>query len=450
MAVAGVMAATVVTGSGLAVITTLALAGWIAAPDASAGLPAVLRTAAALWLVAQHVGFTVRGVGHVGLLPLGLVLLPGALLWRAGRWIVRTAGVSRLGQAGVAAVALAVPYSLLTAALAIVSRSHQWAASPPQAAICGLLLAFAAGGLGAARAVAPWAQIVRLMPDRPRSVVLAMVGSLAVLAAAGALLAGVALGLHLHEAASLQRSLGAGPVGAALLLLLQLGYVPNAIVWAIAFELGPGFAFGAGTIVAPTGSALGRLPAVPLLAALPPGVHAALPGWLVPVVLAVPYVAGGAGGWLLIKTAPTLSVEAAPMWGMASGVLAGVLLGVLAAFSGGPLGDGRLSAVGPSGWQVAAICGLELGIGAAVTAGVANLLALRRLAPAASPGARGDGGAAARASRARLPEEHVRYVDPWAGDEPAGRPHPPPGPSSLPGAEFTDFPGPSHGSHKAL
>jgi Family of unknown function (DUF6350) len=440
IAVTGAIAAAAVTGCGLAVIVVLVLAGWIAAPHAGVGLPAVLRTAAALWLVGQHVGFTLGGAGRIGLLPLGLVLLPGALLWRAGRWVVRTGSVRRLRHLGFAALALAFPYSLLTAALALASRSAQFSASVPQAALCGLLLGLAAGGLGGARALAPWRQLVALLPERPRSVVIALAGSVSVLAAAGALLAGASLAAHLPEAASLQRSLGTGWIGALLLLLLQVGYVPNAICWAIAFSLGPGFAFGVGTVVAPTGSALGQLPAMPLLAALPPGLHEAMPAWLAPLGLALPYLAGGVGGWLLIQSAPTLSIEAAPLWGMASGVLAGMLLGLLAAFAGGPLGDGRLAAVGPSGWQVAAVGGLELGIGAAVTAGVVNFVLLRRAAPAgarrADPAVRparpaGSAGSAGLAS-VPLPASHIIYVDPWAGDEPSGKPSAPAGPASLP------------------
>jgi hypothetical protein len=434
LAVTGAIAAGAVTGSGLAVIVVLVLAGWIAAPHAGVGLTAVLRTAAALWLVGQHVGFTLRGAGRIGLLPLGLVLLPGALLWRAGRWVVTTGSVRRLRHVGFAALALAVPYSLLTAALAGASRSAEFSASVPQAALCGLLLALAAGGLGGARALAPWRQLVALLPERPRSVIIALTASVAVLAAAGAVLAGASLAVHVHEAMTLQRSLGAGWIGTLLLLLLQIGYVPNAICWAVAFSLGPGFAFGAGTVVAPTGSALGQLPAVPLLAALPPGLHAAMPPWLAPLVLALPYVAGGVGGWLLVRAVPTLSLEAAPLWGMVSGGLAGILLGVLAAFAGGPLGDGRLSAVGPSGWQVAAVGALELGIGAAVTAGVVNFVRLRRAAPGrAHAGPRA--AAASTAARSGSPVAdagHVIYVDPWAGDRLARKPSAPGGPSALP------------------
>jgi hypothetical protein len=430
------MAACVVTAAGLAVIVLLVLAGWIAAPHDSVGLPAVLRASGALWLVGQHVGFTLRGAGRIGMLPLGLVLLPGALLWRAGRWVVRTSQVRRLRHVGYAALALAVPYSMLTAAVALVSRSGEFSASIPQAALCGLLLAVAAGGLGGARALAPWRQLVRLLPGRQRSVVIGMAASVGVLVAAGALLAGASLAAHLHEAAVLQRSLGAGAVGTVLLLLLQIGYVPNAILWAIAFALGPGFAFGAGTVVAPTGAALGPLPAVPLLAALPPGVHAAMPAWLAPVVLALPYLAGGVGGWLLIRMAPTASIEVAPLWGMATGVLAGLLIGILAAFSGGPLGDGRLTAVGPSGWQVAAVAAFELGIAAAVSAGVANFLFLRRAAGPAGGREQARARLAAREYPGPItltpPAEHVLYLDPWAGDEPGSRPPAPAGPSALP------------------
>ena len=81
----GALAAAAAAGTGLAILTLLAAIGWVAAPHAGSGLTAVLRAAGAIWLVGHHVGFTLRGAGRIGLLPLGLVLLPGALLWRAGR-----------------------------------------------------------------------------------------------------------------------------------------------------------------------------------------------------------------------------------------------------------------------------------------------------------------------------------------------------------------------------
>jgi hypothetical protein len=267
-------------------------------------------------------------------------------------------------------------------------------------------------------------------------------GALASLAGTGALLAGMSLALHLHEAGVLERDLAPGVIGTLLLVLLQLGYLPNAVIWAIAFSLGPGFAFGAGTVVAPTGSALAQLPAFPMLAALPPGLHSAVPGWIEPTVLAVPYLAGGLGGLLLVRAGPALSLEAAPVWGLACGAVSGGVLGLLAAVSGGPLGDGRLAAVGPSAWQVGAVSALEIGVAAAVAAGAANYLILRRagmLAPrVAREGTTGWPTAAARSNAAAstLPDEdsavgHVIYLDPWAGD-PRGERRGAPGPSALP------------------
>lgn len=426
---AGAVAAAFVVLGGLAVLTVLVLIAFIAAPHAGFGLPAVLRAAAALWLVGHHVGFTFRGAGRIGLLPVGLVVLPGALLWRAGRWVVRAGQVSRLRHVGYAALALAVPYAVATGLLALVSRSAVESSSVLQSVVCGFLLAFAAGGLGGARALAPWRQLLALLPAQSRAVVAAVTGCLAVLAAAGALIAGVSLAAHLGEAVRLERSLDPGFVGSLALLALQAGYLPNAVVWGVAFALGPGFAFGAATVVAPTGSALTQLPALPLLAALPPGAHAALPGWLEPVVLALPYIAGAVGGLLLVRAVahlpgPLLALDVAPLAGLVSGVAAGLIVAIAAAFSGGPLGDGRLADVGPSPWQAGLVSALETGIAAAVTAGALNYVALRRA------GLHKGGAAPPQAPEPEPDDGHVIYVDPWAGEPPAEPT--PPGPSSLP------------------
>jgi hypothetical protein len=440
--VSGAVAAIAAAAAGLAVLTLLVLIGWIAAPHDGLGLTGVLRTAAMLWLIGHHVGFALHGAGRIGMLPLGLVLLPGALLWRAGRWVVRAGGVTRLRHVGSAALALAVPYSLVAWALALASRSAQAAPSAIQALICGFLLALIAGGLGGARAMAPWPKLTALLPDRPRSIIIGLIGALSVLAVAGAVLAGASLATHLGQYDELSNSLAPGAIGSLLLLVTQLAYVPNAIVWAISFTLGPGFAFGTGTVVAPTGAALGQLPAFPLLAALPQGgaLHNAAPVWLTVAVLALPYLAGIAAGLLLVRAAPTPSLEAAPMWGLACGAGAGAVLGVLAAFSGGPLGNGRLAAVGPSGWQVGLVAALEIGIASAITAGIANWVRLggrpraRRFADAAAA-------ATGPAPTPTIPlpragqdaeDTHRIYVDPWAGDTDVLPQPDPRGPSALP------------------
>jgi Family of unknown function (DUF6350) len=387
LVVTGGIAACAAAGSGLAALTTLTAIGWITAPHVGlgSGLGGVLRTAALLWLVAHHVGVTVHGAGRIGMLPLGLVLLPGALLAVAGRWVVRAGSVTRLRHVGYAAVALALPYTLLAGAAAVASRNTQAAPSLWQAVIASFLLALVAGGLGAARGLAPWSRLTRLMPARPRSVILGMLGASALLTAVGAALAGVSLAVHLPEVKAATDALAPGPTGAVLLLLAQLAYAPNAIIWAVAYVLGPGFAFGAGTVVAPTGSALGAVPVFPMLAALPSGPRSAGPAWFTVLILATPYLAGVFAGIVTVRVTPTPMIEAAAMWGFAAGAATGALAGVAAAFAGGPLGDGRLAEVGPSGWQVGLVAMLEIGVTAALTAAAATWLMFRRKTPRSRP-----------------------------------------------------------------
>jgi Family of unknown function (DUF6350) len=420
LAVTGGIAACAAAGSGLAALTTLTAIGWVTAPHVGvgSGLGGVLRTAALLWLVAHHVGFTVRGAGRIGMLPLGLTLLPGALLFLAGRWVVRAGAVRRLRHVGYAAIALALPYALLAGALAVASRTAAAAPSLWQAVVASFLLAMAAGGLGAARGLAPWSRLSRLLPAGPRSIVMGVLGSAAILAAAGAALAGGSFAAHLHEVSSATDVLSLSTGGAALLLLAELAYLPNAIIWAVAYLSGPGFAFGAGTAVSPTGSVLGAVPDFPMLAALPSAARPALPSVL---LLAVPYLAGVFGGMVTVRIAPTPSIETAPLHGFAAGATAGVLAGLAAAFSGGPLGDGRLAAVGPSGFGVGLVAVLEVGVSAALAAAAANWVILRRPKPKARddpPPA--DVTGSAEMAVTRIVDEtddadgHRIYLNPWA------------------------------------
>ena len=441
MLMAGGAAALAAAGGGLAVLITLTAIGWITAPHVGlgGGLAGVLRSAGLLWLVAHHVEVTVRGVGRIGLLPLGLLVVPGALIERAGRWMTNAGHVTELRHVGQAALAIACPYALFTAAVAVASRSPVASPSLWQAVAMGFLLALIAGGLGAARGLAPWRRLAALMPSRPRSVIMGTLAALAVLTAFGAVLAGASLVLHLGAYKAAVSSLSPGLGGSVLLLLAGLCYLPNSVIWAIAYTLGPGFSFGLGTAVSPSGSALGAVPAFPMLAAMPVGQKAAFPPWLGFFVLVMPYLAGAIAGLMTVRIAPTPLLEAAPLWGLLTGSLVGLVIGFGAKFSGGPLGAGRLAAVGPSGAEVGLVALLEVGVTAALVAGAANWLILRHHIRRLAAGSKltehldAEPHAAARAapdrrSRASAPlpalivDEgddaggHRRYYDPWAED----------------------------------
>lgn len=426
---AGARAACTAAVAGLAMVTILVVIGWIAAPHPRFGLAGAMRTAAVLWLVAHHVAVQVKGAGRIGMLPLGLVLLPGTMLWWAGRSVSRGHSVTGPRQVTSAALAVAVPYSLIAGVVAIVSRSALATASFPQALLAGFAIAFVAAWCGAARALAPWHKLGAQMPDRSRSILTGSVGILAVLGAAGTLTTAVALANHEHQFNSVYVLLSPGVIGSGLLMLAQLAYLPNAVLWAIAYMLGPGFAVGAGTIVSPTGSVIGPVPAFPLLVALP--ASGSVPASLAGVMLMIPYLAGAIGGLLVVRLAPQVSIDGAAIRGFCSGALCGVTLGVLAAFAGGPLGDGRLSAVGPSAWQVVTVGTLELGIAAAVSAGAARWW-FSRGRPSPEPVQPVDTMPADHASAATqaTDEGHVIYVDRWGAQQET--PKRPRGPSSLP------------------
>lgn len=371
----GGVAAASAAGIGLAVIVTLTMAGWVAAPHDTFGEDIVdlLRGAVLAWLVGHHVSFSIAE-GQISLLPMGLVLLPGMLLYRFGRWLAGCCVIERLRHVHRAALAIAGPYAAISGTLALLARTDEAVPSMPRALLMGFVIAFIAGGLGVLRQLmrdkgVAARDLLDLMPARSRSLLVGMLAATGTLLVGGLVLFLVALGMNLPEAVEITRSLGPGVVGGSLLLIVQLAYLPNAVVFAVCYALGPGFAMGASTVVAPTEVSVGAVPALPMLAALPSNGAAPV---LSLGALAVPFLAGAIGGVLTQRSAPDVVSEAAPLWGFVCGVTTGLLFAALAGVAGGSLGAQRLSDMGPSAWQVGVVAALEVGVAAAVAAWIAN------------------------------------------------------------------------------
>ncbi|MFF4411497.1 DUF6350 family protein [Streptosporangium sp. NPDC001559] len=390
--VSGMLAAVWTLGVGLAVLTTFTLVGWIASPRGafSSGLPGVFRTAAQLWLVAHHAGFSISG-GVIGLLPLGLTVLPAFLLYRAGVWMTRDADLrlrmparlpknspkdeanarrrAQLVLVAQAGVSLAAPYALLAGVIALITDNEVTQPFIGETLLSHLLLAFAAGSLATARAIGPWRAMLRLLPERLRAALISSAAALGIMLVAGTVLVTGALVANFSQVRALSEILAPGFVGGLLLLLIQVLYLPNAIVWGMAYTAGPGFAVGAGTLVAPTGVQLGVVPSLPILGALPEA--GPTPAWVM-VVVALPFAAGAVAGVLSVRIAPSPTYEGAPLWGFACGLFTGAVAGALSALSGGPLGGTRLTVVGPAAWEVMLSVTLEVGVAAGISAGLAN------------------------------------------------------------------------------
>ena len=374
---AGLMAASWSVAAGLIATALPVLVVWMADARSGADAAEALRAAGQVWLVAHGVDLAVPG-GSFGLAPLGLVLLPALLLLRAGSHSSRECRVARLPDALRLAVAVAVPYGVLTAVVAGLSRSGSVTPQSWQALAYGFLV----GGLGAlvgiVRAARLWPAVLPALPARFSRLVVAAGVALLVILGSAALLAGASLARHLSQAQDLARSSSPGVIGGFALLLLGLALIPNAVIWAAAWIVGPGFAIGAGTTVGPFAHEVGAVPAVPLLAALP----GAVPGWVGLLVVALPVAAGALAGVLVHRRLPPMG----PWRSAGEAALVGPLAGFVAALgcwvSGGPLGGERLTAVGPSPWQVGLVLAVEVGLGAAA---VAALTTLRRTGWAATP-----------------------------------------------------------------
>ncbi|HEY4152413.1 MAG TPA: DUF6350 family protein [Pseudolysinimonas sp.] len=153
-------------------------------------------------------------------------------------------------------------------------------------------------------------------------------------------------------------------IGGIALTAGELAFLPNLVIWAASWFVGPGFAIGAGSHVSPLGTALGPVPTIPLLGALPTGDLAfGFAGLLVPVVAG--FLAGAATRPILVRAldrADAPHLPALVVTALGGGLFGGLLLGLLAAVSGGAAGPGRFQQVGPDALAVGLTAALEFAI----------------------------------------------------------------------------------------
>lgn len=314
-----------------------------------------------------------------------------------------------------------------------------------------------AGGGGIARlrdgveTSAAWGAVPALIARGSAAVVVGLLGL-------GALLTATALLLRGGEIVALYETAHLDVVGATVMTLGQLAYLPTLVVWAVSFLAGPGFAIGASTAVSPAGTQVGVIPGIPLLGAIPesttpwllllallPVALGAFAGWIArsrlvagPVAIAGPIGAPAAASLDDSRTAaltgllaatesdrtPVLLEPGTPMRApdpagpravIALGIAAvsAAAAGILALFASGSLGPGSLAEVGPAAGPVALAIGAEVFVGAVIL-----LLSPRRRSTDAAPRRDSTDDSAGPA----LPSEAGGATDSgsWSTNEPAG------------------------------
>lgn len=353
-------------GGGLAALSTLvvclalALIGWFLADAGAHGdTTDALRAGANAWLVGHGSHLDLTGL-PIGIIPLVIttVLVLGA--FRGGRWTARHTGeVTDDRMLGGAVATFAGTYVVLAVLVCLVATQTGATPGLGRAILGAVLVAVLAGGLGIAVGTERYDAWVALVPVWARETAVAAVTAALALLAAGAVLVGVSLLFSFNEASAVFSSLDLSAGDALAYTVVMALFAPNLALLGSAYLLGPGFAVGTGTLVAPTSVSLGAIPAVPVLAALP--AEGSTPGWLV-AVIGVPVVAAAYG--VLVTGARTpadgadgdegsgLAYDLAAIRGAAAGFGAGVLITVAISLAGGSLGTGRLTDIGAPAAEV--------------------------------------------------------------------------------------------------
>ncbi|UTT70664.1 DUF6350 family protein [Arthrobacter sp. DNA4] len=386
-----------------AIISALVVVAPIVAVWATAGFQngqfeVLARLAGQSWLLVHGVPLELAGTGpgtatHGGsgilsLIPLGLTLIPFLLAWRAGRRLARASYTDQLWQALLGSWAV---YAAFGAATGFVCRStdvgiNLWFAMLVPLVPFGLGMV-----IGARREAGSWSRLIGVdavdwisrTSQHSRwagsyFASAAKAGSVAVLSALtlAAVLLAADLFIHWNLVVSVYEALDAGPVGGAALTIAQLGFLPNLVVFALAWTSGAGFAMGAGSQAGALGTAVGPLPSIPVLAGIPSGsLDYAF------VALVVPVLAGVMAGWWFLREGENhfdewLAIKVHARWftaavstlvlGVLVGVAAGLLTASLAWIARGSAGLGRLTAIGPDPLWTGLWVAAEVGIGVVV------------------------------------------------------------------------------------
>ena len=169
------------------------------------------------------------------------------------------------------------------------------------------------------------------------------------------------------------------------MLLGQLMWLPNLVLWCTAWVTGAGFGLGSDTIVSPVWNQLGMLPSIPVLGAVPqagPATQWALLWLLVPLSAGVTSAAVVVRAQLAADPLPAAGLVIRPDLTAVTGTLAAMAAGlcvvVVVLVSGGDLGTQRLIGMGARMPHLLIMTLTEMGLAGMVTGAVLGIRHWRR------------------------------------------------------------------------
>lgn len=362
---AGMAAMATAVASWLIVVATC-LAAWISFAEIPVAGP--LKMSVKIWLLAGGAKVTVTGV-NIRLAPLGLTLVIVGVGWVICHSLAaRTRGVDELSDdiqrknlvlkmTG----AFTGVYALVVLVAAVVAGTFNSTILLP------IVLGGVIGLVFFSRALQWHPKIVIEQLTGMRSAISA---GLAFMCLVGCAVFVLALIGGRERYAMIQQALSPDPIGDVVLVLMQLAWLPNLVIWAACWASGAGIQAGIDSVITPARTDVGMLPGVPIFGLVPESGPA--PIWWLAWVLSA-FAAGAISAFLIIRAQKNLRAIT-PISGAIIGALAGIVTGIamiaLAWLSGGNLGSLRLSNVGPMLAELAVMAPTGMGIGGMITGAV--------------------------------------------------------------------------------
>ncbi|MTD56306.1 cell division protein PerM [Amycolatopsis pithecellobii] len=322
--------------AGYALVAALFALVTVLAASPHFSVAGVLHAAAPGLLAAYQVPVTIAGAS-LGVLPLFGTVLAGALVAGSASHAAARLNYREPGQAVNVVAPIAAAHALAGIAIALTIDSTQVGVEPLAAFLVpGFIAALCATAGVAERCGIVSAARDLLDPAALRGLRAGALG-MAGLFAVGALVLTVSLAVSVHTVGTLFAANAPGFGSGAGMLLLSVGYLPNAVVATLSFVAGPGFALGSVSLT-PFSFRGGNVPGLPLLAGLPE--HAAR--WW-PVLMLLPATVGVLVGWSLRTS------DHDPRARLRTVGIAGALIGfgcvLLGTLAGGRLGNGTFDPV---------------------------------------------------------------------------------------------------------
>ena len=333
-------------------VSFIALLAWATAGSATGNTGDPLRAALWIWIGAHQIPFSLSlppsGLaGYLSYLPLGALVFP-VLAIRNG--ITRT--IERLDNdsslVGPARAIFAIGYTLFALLASVFSKTE----SIKPVWYFAILY------------VLPFTLLVGSTVGRKVALGKGFLfGSriIALLLGVSSIIFGLMLLLNISMVKDITTVLQPGIFGGLLLLLLNILYIPNAVVATLSYFSGVGFAVGTGTLVSPFSHRLNKIPAMPLLGALPEDKSTIALIGIAFIVFA---------GALLASWTVALNLKV-----LQQSLLVAIAIAAFVGYSAsGALITDAMSAVGVSTWKFTLAIAAELSIGAALALYLPRLL----------------------------------------------------------------------------